>query len=57
MILEHTLPRCDEDGVIAYLESSNPRNVPFYQRHGFDIVEVLQIGSSPTFTTMKREPR
>ena len=56
-MMEHTLPRCDEDGTLAYLESSNPRNVSFYLRHGFDVTHELQIGSSPTLTLMKREPR
>ena len=56
-LMQHTLPKCDADGAIAYLESSNPRNVPFYQRHGFEVDHVLQIGSSPTLTTMRREPR
>ena len=45
------------DGTIAYLESSNPRNVPFYQRHGFETTHVVQVGSSPTFTLMTRQPR
>ena len=56
LLLEHALPRSDADGVMAYLESSNPRNVPFYQRHGFEIMEVVQRGSSPTFTLMVRDP-
>merc|ERR1712023_192573 len=29
------LERADKRGVPCYLESSNPRNVPFYERHGF----------------------
>lgn len=56
LLMEHALPMSDADGTLAYLESSNPRNVPFYQRHGFDVIEVVQIGDSPTFTLMSREP-
>ena len=57
LLMEHALPMSDADGTIAYLESSNPRNVPFYQRHGFEVMHVVQIGSSPTFTLMARQPR
>lgn len=57
LLMEHALPMSDADGTIAYLESSNPRNVPFYQRHGFETLHVVQIGSSPTFTLMVRPPR
>lgn len=57
LLLEHALPSSDTDGVIAYLESSNPRNVPFYERHGFEVKEVVQVGTSPTFTLMVRQPR
>lgn len=57
VLMEHMLPRCDADGTLAYLESSNPRNVPFYLRHGFEVTHELQIGSSPTLTLMTREPR
>ncbi len=34
-ILEATLARVDMAGVPAYLENSNPKNTPLYQRHGF----------------------
>jgi len=57
ILLEHALPKCDAEGKLAYLESSSPRNVPFYQRHGFEVTRVIQIGTSPTFTLMAREPR
>jgi ribosomal protein S18 acetylase RimI-like enzyme len=57
ILLEYALSKCDADGKLAYLESSNPRNVPFYQRHGFEVTRVIQIGTSPTFTLMTRDPR
>ncbi|KRE24450.1 acetyltransferase [Bosea sp. Root483D1] len=56
-LMHHALARCDHDGVAAYLESSNPRNIPLYQRHGFEILGTIQIGSSPVLTPMLRPPR
>ena len=35
-VIRHMLDRCDTEGMPAYLESSNLRNVPFYARHGFE---------------------
>ena len=54
LLLKHALRRCDEQGVAAYLESSNPRNISFYQRHGFEIIGRIQSGSSPMMTPMLR---
>jgi GNAT superfamily N-acetyltransferase len=56
-LMAHALARCDRDGVPAYLESSNPRNVPFYRRHGFEPIGAIQAGSSPTLVPMLRKPR
>jgi GNAT superfamily N-acetyltransferase len=56
-LLRYALERCDRDGASAYLESSNPRNIPLYQRHGFEIIGSIQAGSSPTMTPMLRRPR
>lgn len=56
-LLRYALERCDRDGVPAYLESSNPRNIPLYQRHGFEILGAIQAGSSPTVVPMLRQPR
>ncbi len=53
----HALEQCDRDGVIAYLESSNPRNIPLYERHGFASLGSIQAGSSPTIVPMLRRPR
>jgi len=56
-LLAHVTDICDRDDVLAYLESSNPRNVPLYQRHGFEIMGEIQYGSSPTIVPMLRRPR
>ena len=57
-VINAVLERADEEGVPAYLESSNPRNIPFYARHGFEVREELSIGkNAPVATTMWREPR
>jgi GNAT superfamily N-acetyltransferase len=56
-LLRHAVERCDRDGRPAYLESSNPRNIPLYERHGFESIGRIQSGSSPTVTPMLRRPR
>lgn len=50
------LAQCDRDQAPAYLESSNPRNIPFYQRHGFEPLGAIQVGSSPNLVPMLRRP-
>ena len=55
-LLSHALQQCDREGSLAYLESSNPRNIPLYKRHGFRIIGEIQSGSSPTMTAMLRAP-
>ncbi|MBC2778664.1 GNAT family N-acetyltransferase [Parasphingopyxis marina] len=56
-LMKHALAVCDETGTTAYLESSNPRNISLYQRHGFEIMGEIQHGSSPVMTPMIREAR
>ena len=56
-LLRYALEQCDRDGTPAYLESSNPRNVPLYQRHGFEVLGTIQAGASPTVVPMLRRPR
>jgi GNAT superfamily N-acetyltransferase len=57
-VLQPMLDRCDTEGVPAYLESSNPRNIPFYARHGFvETGTVTAPKGGPTLTLMWRDPR
>lgn len=57
-VLGHMLERCDAEGMPAYLESSNPQNVPFYARHGFKEAGEIALGKgAPTVTAMWRDPR
>jgi ribosomal protein S18 acetylase RimI-like enzyme len=56
-LLREALARCDRDGLLAYLESSNPRNIPLYERHGFEVIGRIQVGNSPVVTPMSRKPR
>jgi ribosomal protein S18 acetylase RimI-like enzyme len=56
-LLAHQLAICDRDGALAYLESSNPRNIGLYERHGFEVQGRIQSGSSPTMVPMLRKPR
>ena len=56
-LLEYGLGRCDAEGASAYLESSNPRNVPLYERFGFEVIGEIRAGSSPVMQPMLRRPR
>lgn len=56
-LLEPVLAECDDSGERAYLLSSNPRNLSFYRRHGFEVLEEVQVGSVPPFYPMLREPQ
>jgi ribosomal protein S18 acetylase RimI-like enzyme len=56
-LLAEMLAPIDEAGEAAYLESSNERNVPLYERYGFAVVEELQLsGGGPTMWRMWRDP-
>lgn len=56
-LLRPVLEHCDAEGIPCYLESSKERNVPFYRRHGFEVVEEVPLpGDGPMIWTMWREP-
>jgi ribosomal protein S18 acetylase RimI-like enzyme len=56
-LLERTLLACDRDHKLAYLESSSPKSIPLYERHGFELLGTLQVGKSPPLFPMLRKPR
>jgi GNAT superfamily N-acetyltransferase len=57
-MLREVLAGADTDGVPAYLESSNERNLTLYERNGFRVVgELPALGHGPTIWRMWREPQ
>jgi GNAT superfamily N-acetyltransferase len=56
-LLKHALIACDRDRLLAYLEASSHQNLTLYERHGFDVIGTIQVGSSPPIFPMLREPR
>lgn len=56
-LMKQALKRCDAEGLPSYLESSNPRNMSLYKRHGFEEIGAIQFGSSPTMIPMLRLPK
>jgi ribosomal protein S18 acetylase RimI-like enzyme len=56
-LLGHALEQIDREGRIAYLESTNPANIPLYTRHGFEVIGTIQVGDSPPLYPMIRHPR
>ena len=56
-LMKYALQQVDRDHLPAYLESSNARNIPLYQRHGFEILGTIQVGTSPTMVPMRRPAR
>jgi ribosomal protein S18 acetylase RimI-like enzyme len=56
-LLARSLAVCDRIRRPAYLESTNPRNIPLYERFGFEVAGEVQVGSSPTIWPMVRTTR
>lgn len=56
-IIQHTLDFADQDGQPCYLESSSSRNVPLYERLGFEVVNELALPSGPAMWGMWRSAR
>jgi ribosomal protein S18 acetylase RimI-like enzyme len=56
-LMRHALNRCDRERKLAYLESSNAKNIPLYEREGFELIGTIQAGTSPPLYPMVRTPR
>jgi GNAT superfamily N-acetyltransferase len=56
-LLDPILTQCDAEGIPAYLESSKDSNIPFYNRHGFEVTGEVHAKNGPTLWPMWREPR
>lgn len=57
LLLQPILAECDAKGLPAYLESSNPKNQTFYERHGFTGLGEIRIRSCPPVVPMLRRAR
>jgi GNAT superfamily N-acetyltransferase len=57
-LMRSRLDRCDAEHCPAYLESSKPDNVPYYERFGFTVTgEMVLPDGGPTLWPMWRAPR
>ena len=57
-LMRSRLDRCDAEHAPAYLESSKPENIPYYQRFGFTVTGEIAIPcDGPTLWPMWRAPR
>ncbi|HEU4321939.1 MAG TPA: GNAT family N-acetyltransferase [Roseiflexaceae bacterium] len=55
-LIQPILDRAAQEGLACYLETTNPRNVPFYQRCGFKIIDDIQLQGGVPCKTMRRDP-
>jgi GNAT superfamily N-acetyltransferase len=57
-LMRSRLDRCDAEYCPAYLESSKPENVPYYERFGFTVTREIELpDDGPTLWAMWRHPQ
>ncbi len=57
-LMQAMLERADAQHLPCYLETHDPKNIPFYRKHGFDIARTVKIpGSDLQFWSFLRAPR
>lgn len=57
ILMKHASKIFDKDNALAYLESSNARNLHFYQRHGFELLGTIEVEKFPPLFPMLRKPQ
>jgi GNAT superfamily N-acetyltransferase len=55
-LMAASLRAVDDTALPAYLETPNPRTIPFYERHGFRVTGSTRTEQCPAITFMLREP-
>lgn len=55
-LLQPVLDRADKHNVGCYVVSSNPRNIPFYERHTFQKISSIKVSDTYSMTCMWRLP-
>jgi GNAT superfamily N-acetyltransferase len=55
VLMEHCLRIVDQTHLPAYLETPNPRTIPFYERHSFAVTGRAQAGACPPIACMWRD--
>jgi len=56
-LMTQCLAIVDASHLPAYLETPNPRNISFYERHGFEVTGEVHAGTCPPITFMQRPAR
>ncbi len=56
-VLRPVLERCDREGQVAYLESSNPANTPIFQHFGFEVCGKIDLSPGPVILCLRRQPQ
>jgi GNAT superfamily N-acetyltransferase len=56
-LLDVVLPRVDEQGLPAYLETQKEENLPFYRRFGFEVSDEMRVPGAPPLWGMRRQPQ
>jgi ribosomal protein S18 acetylase RimI-like enzyme len=56
-LAEHGHRRADALGLPCYLETMTERNVGFYERRGYGVIETFTVGDGVTVYAMRRDPQ
>jgi GNAT superfamily N-acetyltransferase len=56
-LMAENLRQIDDAGMPAYLEASNPANLPLYMRCGFEVLGSFTVPQGPEVFTMWRDPQ